>query len=162
MAGLAHRHLAAGADTVWFCFYYCRRSVVKAIYYRRWEIPRKVLRVKSRFCVRSAPNLVMLSGLFTHGALSRVHTSIFSLLWLKTNQTKTFYIHFKWIQPPWVPEYGLGNCHFKWQSTLSLPVTWQFIWYQDIVVHSKYLWILNHTGFSTEQEILKIERLEVL
>lgn len=52
----------------------------------------KVLRVKSMICVHSAPNLAMLSGLSAHGALSRVHTSIFSLLWLKNNQTKTFYI----------------------------------------------------------------------
>lgn len=60
----------------------------------------KVLRVKSVICVHSAPNLAMLSGLSAHGALSRVHTSIFSLLWLKTNQTKTFYIILNGVNLP--------------------------------------------------------------
>ena len=60
----------------------------------------KVLRVKSVTCVHSAPNLAMLSGLSAHGALSRVHTSIFSLLWLKSNQTKTFYIILNGVNLP--------------------------------------------------------------
>lgn len=83
----------------------------------------KVLRVKSVICVHSAPNLAMLSGLSAHGALSRVHTSIFSLLWLKTNQTKTFYIILNGVNllnsRVWFGKF----CHFKLQTTLSLPVT---------------------------------------
>lgn len=160
MADLAHRHLAVTADTVWFCFYYYQRSVVRAIYCRRWEVLRQVLGVKTMICVRSAPNLVILSGLSTHGALSGVQTNILYLLWLKT---KTISYPFEMESTSLSSRIWFGKfCHFKLQITLSLPVTWLFIWYQEVAVHSKYLWTLNHAGFSVEQEIFKIESLEVL
>lgn len=109
MADLAHRHLAVGAGTVWFCFYYYRRSVVRAIYHRRWQILGKVLGLKNVFCHCSAPNLVRLSGLSVHGALSRIHAIISYLLWLKKQTTKSILCNFKYDQPSWVPEYGLGS-----------------------------------------------------
>lgn len=100
MADLAHRHLAVGAGTVWFCFYYYRRSVVRAIYHRRWQILGKVLGLKNVFCHCSAPNLVRLSGLSVHGALSRIHTIISYLLWLKNKQPNPFYVILNVINLP--------------------------------------------------------------
>lgn len=93
------------ADTVWFGFYYYRRSVVRAVFHRRWQIVGKVLELNNVFCHCSA----FRTWSFTQG-------SHYHLLFVvaKKQATKTILYNFKYDQRSWVPEYGkissVDNC----------------------------------------------------
>lgn len=142
------------ADTVWFGFYYYRRSVVRAVFHRRWQIVGKVLDLNNVFCHCSASN----PGLSGRGALPRVHTIISYLLWLKSKQPKQFYITSNMIN---VPEFqNMGK--FQVWITVSLPVkmTAYFLSKDVAVIASTFrLWM---TQDFVQKIYFKVESLEVL